>query len=103
MCRLAVLFRRPLHEIATWPAAELQLLRAYLSRRPMVEERIELTIAAGQAAWANARLKDGVAPKSAADFLFFRDDWPEPEPTDFTRHNRAAIRAFRALSARIRS
>lgn len=79
MCGLAVTFRRPLHEIALWPAAELQLLAEYLRKRPAAEDRIELALARGQALYMNRHLKEGAQPTTPASFLPYLHPWAEPD------------------------
>lgn len=101
MCRLAVFFRRPLHEIAAWPAAEIQLISAYMRHRPPTEERIELSIAQGQAMYANRFKKPGDVAAQASDYLTYTKPWPEPV-SSFTSDREAAIAKFRQLSARLK-
>lgn len=95
-----MLFRRPLHEIATWPAAELLILKTYLDYRPAPEERIELMLAQGHAITVNQFIRAGATPKTLKDFLLFTGPWPEPQ-SQFATDRRAAIQKFRSLSARI--
>lgn len=43
--RLAVVFRRPVQEIARWPAREVSLIEAFLAREPAAEARVEVAVA----------------------------------------------------------
>lgn len=90
-------FRRPLHEIALWPAAELQLIRAYLAKRPAPEDRIEALIATGQAMWVNSKQARGAEPTSPADFLPFRDPWAanvQPNDSRYSDVDRSLMKAL---------
>lgn len=92
-----MVFRRPLHEIALWPAAELELIQAYLEKRPAGEDRIERVIAQGQAIYINRHLKEGTTPRTPADFLPYLDPWADAVKADATRYSdvdRAMIKAL---------
>lgn len=81
MCRLAVLFRRPLHEIAHWPAAEIRLLQAYLHKQPSIEERIEVAMALMRQSMAVRWSPTGARVPEITELLPFHDPWPS-EPTE---------------------
>lgn len=92
-----MVFRRPLHEIALWPAAELELIQAYLEKRPAGEERIERALAQGQALYTNRHLQEGAVPRTPSDFLLYLDPWAEAVKADSTRYSdvdRAMIKAL---------
>lgn len=101
MCRLAFAFRRPLHELATWPAADLAVLKAYADLRPPTEERIEHALAVLTSIYVNAHAKQGAPTAKPTEFLMHNAPWPEPE-RDFATENRKAIAAFRNVSMRMR-
>jgi hypothetical protein len=80
LCRLAVLFRRPLHEVAQWPAAEIRLVQHYLSKKPSVEERIEIGMARMRQLILSRWNKDARVP-DLTELLDYHDPWPD-EPTE---------------------
>lgn len=71
-----MLFRRPLREVAAWPAWEVQVLQHYLAKQPAPEERLEVVLANLSAMFFNAHRGPGKQPLSADQFLFYRDPWP---------------------------
>jgi len=73
-----VLYRRPLSEIARWPAWELDLLEHYLAREPAPEERIEVSLANLMLMYATVNGKQGAAQKKVTDFLPYLKAWPQP-------------------------
>jgi hypothetical protein len=87
-----------LHEIALWPAAELELFRAYLLKKPPAEERIEMAIARGQALYINRHLKEGVPERTPADYLPFLDPWPEPVEVGNGRYSALDLEIMRGLN-----
>lgn len=83
MCRLAVYFRRPLHEVAKWDAAEIRLLQAFIAREPPAEERLDIAIAGLRCLLSNYLRPAGRAPFRLLDFLPFHDPWkPAPVAAD---------------------
>lgn len=77
-CRLAVIFRRPVREIASWPAWEVRLLDRYLEKQPAAEERIEIGVATMCALFFNANRGIGQSARRLKDFLPFYEPWPMP-------------------------
>lgn len=96
-----MVFRRPLHEIALWPAAELQLIRAYLAKRPAAEDRIEALIATGHAMWVNSKQARGTEPTRPADFLPFLDPWAAQITAQASRYSETDQSLLRALGAKV--
>ena len=77
-----MIYRRPLHEVKTWPAHDLSLLAQYLAERPAPEERIEYAIAYLHADYINAHRKPGTAARSIADLMLFREPAIGPDEND---------------------
>jgi len=102
LCELAVYFRRPLHEVALWPAAELELIRTYMVKRPPVEYRVEAAIAIGQAMYANRGKAKGDTLAKPSDFLTYPENWDDTpaDTTDYAKANRETLRAFASLRPR---
>lgn len=75
------MFRRPVHEIARWPAWEVGLLEEYLAVVPGPDERVEIAIAQFMALYINSKRtsKDQQTYK-IDDFLMFRRGWNEEAP-----------------------
>lgn len=75
--RLAVLFRRPLHEVATWPSNEVRLLQQYLYREPDEGTRLEYTLARVAAQFMNFLSARGSPRVKIEDFLLFAEPWKD--------------------------
>ncbi len=96
--RLAVLFKRPLHEVAAWSAAEVDLIIAFLAREPSPEVRLEIAV---------ARLTEitvmlmgsGSAKPGIMDFLPFLDAWKAPVVDD-TRYNETDLEVLKLLGVK---
>lgn len=99
MCRLSVLYRVPLHEIALWPAAEVEVLKAYLDKRPATEDRLEAMIASGQAMWLSSKQKPGTDPPSVSDFLMYPDPWRDAPQAN--RYSDTDLSLLKALGAKV--
>lgn len=64
-----MLFRRPLREVAGWPAVEIDLLEHYLARQPAPEDRIEIAVATLCSLFVNANRAAGSPAMNPTDFL----------------------------------
>lgn len=84
LCKLAVVFRRPLHEVLDWPAWEAALLAEYLSHEPCGDDRTEIAVAQLAAIYVNAHRQKGAQPRRISDFLLFHDAWKsaDEEPAE---------------------
>lgn len=71
-----MLFRRPLHEVAAWPAWEVEVLEQFLAREPAPDQRIEVAIAQLSAIWVNANRdpRKQPIPVSLDQFLLWKQD-----------------------------
>lgn len=90
-----MLFGRPLHEIAAWPAWEVRLLEHYLARQPSPSERIERAIAHLSAIYFNGHRAEGSPARTVADFLPYLDPWP-----DLTRYTEVDREILSVLGGR---
>jgi hypothetical protein len=73
--RLAVLFRRPVREIADWPAWEVRLIEKFLAREPSAEDRVEIALAHIAAVYFNSQSRQGAPQIKTSDLLLFMDPW----------------------------
>lgn len=71
-------YRRPVREIASWPAWEVRLLDEFLDKQPAAEDRIEIAIATLCALFFNANRGKAQASRQMKDYLPFLDPWPLP-------------------------
>jgi hypothetical protein len=74
-CRLAVLFRCRVSEIARWPAWELDLVEHYLAIQPAPEERIEIAVASLHHSFATVRRRKGSPEPKLDQFLPYMNPW----------------------------
>lgn len=74
-----MLFRRPVREIASWPAWEVELLEHYLARQPAPEQRIEIALAQLSAMYANRHRDPQKQPKPVEPMQFMPF---HPDPWD---------------------
>lgn len=72
-------FRRPVREIAAWPAWEVRLLEEYLDKEPAAEDRNELALAKLCALTWNANRGKDQPVKEMKDYLPFLDPWPQED------------------------
>jgi hypothetical protein len=70
-----VLFRRPVREVAKWPAWEVRLLEEFLRREPDPGTRIEYTLAGFAANYFNSHARAGSPRLKLTDFLLFDQAW----------------------------
>jgi len=96
-----VIFRRPLHEVAAWPAADVALLNAYLAHRPPAGERLEAMFATFMASWVASKQARGSTPPKPSEFLTFRGPFPAGKSI-YAEQNRQSLLALQNLSARLR-
>lgn len=73
--RLSLTFKRPIHEVLTWPAWEIRLYANFLRHEPVVEERIEIALAQLSANYATVHRPEGADPARLSDYLMYRDVW----------------------------
>lgn len=97
MCRLAVLFGRPLHEVACWPAEDVRTLDHYLAKQPAPIERVELAVARFTAIYVNAHLAKGATEKETRDFLPYLDPWPTLTSVDQGRYSPLDLEILKTL------
>lgn len=97
-----MVFRQPLHVIASWPAADLAVMKAYLDRRPPAEERIEAMFARAQAMWVSSMQRQGQSPPKPADFLTYPDAWLDAAPSEYATQRNQSLGVLQSLSARLR-
>ena len=76
LCRLSVLYRVRLSEVASWPAWEIDLIEHYLAREPAPIERVEVALAHLAAMYHSAHQKQGAPQKKIADFMLYAKAWP---------------------------
>lgn len=93
-----MLFRRPLHEVAQWPAWEVGLLEAFLAESPGPDERIEVAIAHLTAIYVNCHLAKDATPKTIRDFLIFEKRENEPKEVE-GRYSEVDLQVLSALKA----
>ena len=75
--QLSLMFKRPLHEILTWPTSHLRLWAAWIIRERTPLERIEMSIAQLCAIVANVNRKKGSKAMTISDFMLFKDVWKQ--------------------------
>jgi hypothetical protein len=93
--RLAVRFRRPLHEVAEWPAAHVELMQEFLATEPADGDRIEIAIARGIAIYINANRDPKTPAVNPVDFLPYLDPWKAEEKAGrYSDVDASALRAF---------
>lgn len=91
-----MLFRRPVHEVATWPAAEMDLIESFLAREPAPDQRVEIAVARMCELFANAWCRSDGPRVSVMDFLPFLDAWKPSLLTD-PRYSEADREVLRVL------
>src|SRR5690606_1614665 len=69
LCRYAFLFRRPLHEVANWPAWHLDLLDEFRAKEPDLLERIELLLAQMTAFYVQTHKRENTPAAKVTDYL----------------------------------
>lgn len=67
----------PVHEVARWPAWEIDLLDHYMAKEPPEGFRTEVMLAQIAAILGTVHQKTGSAPKKIADMLLWSDVWPD--------------------------
>lgn len=67
---------QPPSAVLDWPASDIALLRAYLSREPAPEEKAEFGLAYLACMYANAHRGKGEGAKPLENFLLFQKAWP---------------------------
>lgn len=73
------MYRKPLHEVMTWPAKHIAFLATLLGREPSPEVRIEQGIAQLSALVVNAMRSKESKPAKLVDFLLYHDAFKKPE------------------------
>lgn len=91
-----MLFRRPLHEVAAWPASDVNLLEHYLAKQPAPEERTEIAVATLCTMYRNAHRADGEPPHEVVKFLPYLDPWSQPivSASRYSEVDRSLMAAF---------
>jgi hypothetical protein len=92
------LYRKPLHEVAQWPAADIGLLESYLARQPAPEERIDIGIAGLRALLVNYLRAPTARTATVRDFLPYFNPWenvaPSANDARYSDLDREVIAAF---------
>lgn len=73
-----MLFRRPVHEVAGWPAREVDLIETFIAREPPPDARMEIAIARLCELFVKAWSSDK-RQVSLMEFLPFLKAWNAPE------------------------
>jgi hypothetical protein len=96
---LAVLFRRPVREIAAWPAWEVRLLEEFLVKEPAGIERLEILAARFAAQYFNFHSSDASAKYETTDFLHFHHAFRQTHPDlKDGRYSELDLEVFAALN-----
>lgn len=88
---MAVLFRRPIHEVARWPDWELSTLDEFLAKEPAPEQRIEIALAQLCLLVFKGNFK---GEKDIKDFLPYLNAWPSELEGRYSETDMEVIRAF---------
>lgn len=73
-----MLFRRPVHEVAGWPAHEVDLIETFIAREPPPDVRTEIAVARLCELFVKAWSSDNKRAISIMDFLPFTKTWEAP-------------------------
>ena len=90
-------FRRPLHEVMSWPSDHVELVEEFLAREPMADARIEIVVA--RLCELFVRAWGGSAARSIGvkDFLPYLQVWAADDALTDPRYSEVDREVLRQL------